>query len=134
LAIKNAWFTLAVAFIILFFSSGLRFSFGIVLKPISEDLGWTRAETTMAATAFFVVSALVMPIYGRLIDRYSLVRIMIISIAVTSLGFGLVAIVQTPWQFIFLRNRFCIRPLRVLDFGCIRNGRTGIYGSSWYSQ
>ena len=80
LAIKNAWFTLAVAFIILFFSSGLRFSFGIVLKPISEDLGWTKAETTMAATAFFVVSALVMPIYGRLIDRYSLVRIMIISI------------------------------------------------------
>ncbi|PZC41476.1 MAG: hypothetical protein DK303_001489 [Chloroflexi bacterium] len=52
LAIKNAWFTLAVAFIILYFSSRLRFSFGIVLKPISEDLGWTRAETTMAATAF----------------------------------------------------------------------------------
>ena len=101
LAIKNAWFTLAVAFIILFFSSGLRFAFGIVLKPMSEDLSWGRAETTMAATAFFLVSALVMPIYGRLIDRYSLVRIMIISIAVTSLGFGLVAIVQTPWQFIF---------------------------------
>ena len=101
LAIKNAWFTLAVAFIILFFSSGLRFAFGIVLKPMSEDLGWGRAETTMAATAFFLVSALVMPIYGRLIDRYSLVRIMIISIAVTSLGFSLVAIVQTPWQFIF---------------------------------
>ena len=101
LAIKNAWFTLTVAFIILFFSSGLRFAFGIVLKPMSEDLSWSRAETTMAATAFFVVSALVMPIYGRLIDRYSLGRVMIISIAVTSLGFSLVAIVQTPWQFIF---------------------------------
>ncbi|MDE0745073.1 MAG: hypothetical protein OSB66_05015, partial [SAR202 cluster bacterium] len=61
MAIKNAWFTLTVAFIVLFFSSGLRFAFGIVLKPMSEDLGWARAETTMAATTFFVVSALVMP-------------------------------------------------------------------------
>ena len=49
LAIKNAWFTLTVAFMVLFFSSGLRFAFGIVLKPMSEDLGWARAETTMAA-------------------------------------------------------------------------------------
>ena len=98
---KNAWFTLTVAFITLFFSSGLRFTFGIILKPMSEELGWGRAETTMAATVFFVVSALVMPIYGRLIDRYNLIHIMIVSIVVTSLGFALVMFVQAPWQFIF---------------------------------
>lgn len=98
---KNAWFTLTVAFITLFFSSGLRFTFGIILKPMSEELGWGRAETTMAATVFFVVSALVMPIYGRLIDRYNLIHIMIVSIAVTSFGFALVMFVQAPWQFIF---------------------------------
>ena len=136
LAIKNAWFTLAVAFIILFFSSGLRFAFGIVLKPMSEDLSWSRAETTMAATAFFLVSALVMPIYGRLIDRYSLVRIMIISIAVTSLGFGLVAVVQTPWQFIFFygivfalgHSGFSILPVSVM-VGRAFPDRTGIANS-----
>ena len=136
LAIKNAWFTLAVAFIILFFSSGLRFAFGIVLKPMSEDLSWSRAETTMAATAFFVVSALVMPIYGRLIDRYSLDRVMIISIAVTSLGFGLVAVVQTPWQFIFFygivfalgHSGFSILPVSVM-VGRAFPDRTGIANS-----
>lgn len=136
LAIKNAWFTLAVAFIILFFSSGLRFAFGIVLKPMSEDLSWSRAETTMAATAFFVVSALVMPIYGRLIDRYSLGRVMIISIAVTSLGFGLVAVVQTPWQFIFFygivfalgHSGFSILPVSVM-VGRAFPDRTGIANS-----
>ncbi len=136
MAIKNAWFTLAVAFIILFFSSGLRFAFGIVLKPMSEDLSWSRAETTMAATAFFVVSALVMPIYGRLIDRYSLGRVMIISIAVTSLGFGLVAVVQTPWQFIFFygivfalgHSGFSILPVSVM-VGRAFPDRTGIANS-----
>lgn len=101
MSVKNAWFTLTVAFITLFFSSGLRFTFGIILKPMSEEMGWGRAETTMAATVFFIVSALVMPIYGRLIDRYNLIHLMIVSIAVTSLGFALVMFVQAPWQFIF---------------------------------
>ena len=101
MSVKNAWFTLTVAFITLFFSSGLRFTFGIILKPMSEEMGWGRAETTMAATVFFIVSALVMPIYGRLIDRYNLIHIMIVSIVVTSLGFALVMFVQAPWQFIF---------------------------------
>ena len=68
---------------------------------MSEEMGWGRAETTMAATVFFVVSALAMPIYGRLIDRYNLIHVMIVSIVVTSLGFALVMFVQAPWQFIF---------------------------------
>ena len=33
-----SWLILAAGFLILFFSGGSRFAFGLMLKPMSEDL------------------------------------------------------------------------------------------------
>ena len=95
-----SWLILLAGFIILFFNSGSRFTFGLMLKPMSEDLGWTRGSLTVSVTSFMVISALAMPIYGRLIDRYSLRLILAISVVTASLGLTLVSFVKEPWQFL----------------------------------
>ena len=45
------------------------FAFGLLLVPMSEDLGWSRSSLSLALTTFMVVSALAMPFVGRIVDR-----------------------------------------------------------------
>ena len=52
---------LVTGFFILFFSGGSRFAFGLMLKPMSEDLEVSRSTLSLAVTTFMVVSALAMP-------------------------------------------------------------------------
>ena len=67
-----SWVILATGFSILFFSGGSRFAFGLMLKPMSEDLDVSRSTLSLAVTTFMVVSALALPFVGRLVDRWSL--------------------------------------------------------------
>ena len=71
-----------------------------MLKPMSEDLGWSRGSLTVSVTSFMVISALAMPMYGRLIDRYSLRLILAISVVTAGFGLALVSFIREPWQFL----------------------------------
>lgn len=64
-----------------------------------DDLGWSRGSITLAITGFLVISAIVLPVYGRLIDRYNLRDILALSVIISGIGLGLVTFVQEPWQF-----------------------------------
>ena len=55
--INYAWVILATGFTVLFFSSGSRFAFGLLLKPMSEDLELSRSALSLAATCFMIVGA-----------------------------------------------------------------------------
>ena len=44
--------------------------FGIFLKPLSEEFGWTRSETTWAVTIGTLIAAGLGIILGRVLDRY----------------------------------------------------------------
>ena len=96
------WVILTTGFVVLFFSSGSRFAFGLMLKPTTDDLGWSRSTLSLAVTVFMVVSALAMPVIGRLVDRDSL-RWIIAGAAFTSaVGIGLMGRVPAPWQAFIL--------------------------------
>ena len=60
-----SWVILGAGFLILFFGGGSRYSLGLVLKPMTEDLGWSRSTLSLAATCFMVTSALALPLAGR---------------------------------------------------------------------
>ncbi len=89
---------LAAAFTILFFSGGSRFAFGLMLKPMSEDLNVSRSTLSLAVTMFMVVSALAMPFVGRLVDRWSLRGTIAIGATISAVGLGLMGQVQSAWQ------------------------------------
>ena len=89
---------LATGFAVLFFSSGTRYAFGLMLKPMTDDLGWSRSELSLALAAFMLVSALAMPLAGRLVDRYSIRLVLAIGGLIVALGIGLTGQVQSHWQ------------------------------------
>ena len=59
---------LATGFTVMFLSGGSRFAFGLVLKPMTEELGWSRSTLTLAVTVFMVVAAIGMMFMLLLLD------------------------------------------------------------------
>ena len=92
------WIILAAGFAVLFFNGGSRSALGLMLKPMVDDLEWSRSALSLGITAYMVVSALAMPFVGRLADRYDLRWIMGAGAAIGAVGIGLMSVVSAPWQ------------------------------------
>ena len=93
-----SWAILGAGFTILFFSGGSRFAFGLMLKPMSEDLDISRSALSAAIATFMVVSAVALPFVGRLVDRWSLRFTIAISAVAAGVGIGLMGRVDAVWQ------------------------------------
>ncbi|MCH9009820.1 MAG: MFS transporter [Chloroflexi bacterium] len=97
---QNRWVILAAGFVVLFFSGGSRFAFGLMLKPMSEDLGWSRSSLSLAFASFMVVLAVALPFIGRLVDRHDMRYILATAGIVAAIGLSLMGMVNAAWQVI----------------------------------
>jgi MFS family permease len=55
------------------------FTFGVLLKPLTETFGWSRGEASAAILVYNVVSIVIGPIIGRIIDRYGAKQFILFS-------------------------------------------------------
>ena len=124
-----SWVILATGFLVLFFGSGSRFAFGLVLKPMSEELGWSRSTLTLGVTAFMLVSAVSLPVVGRLVDRYSLRMIMGVGAVVGALGLLLMGQVKEPWQLFVVYGL-----IYAVGNAGISNPAVGVMISRWFER
>jgi sugar phosphate permease len=65
------WFVVFGCAFVVFGVAGGQFSFGVFLKPMTEDFGWSRATLSLAFGVTFMISGLLRPLAGYLADRYS---------------------------------------------------------------
>jgi MFS family permease len=93
---------LAASFAVLFVGTGVNFAFGILFKPILGELGGDRSTLALAATATLLGNAARHPALGALVDRFGPRRVILVSLALMTLGTALVSQVTAPWQFILL--------------------------------
>jgi MFS family permease len=94
------WYIVAVVFFTTSLSNGImNIPLGAILKPMTEDTGWTRTQVTLAGTIGVLAGSMLVPISGRLTDRYGPRVLMTIgSVALGSIFLGL-AHTQYLWQF-----------------------------------
>ena len=95
-------FILATGFILLLYNGGSRFTMGLMLSPMADDLNWTRATLSLTVTLFMVVSAVVLPVIGRLVDRYRIRTVLLASVLLSSASVALMSAIQTPVQAVVL--------------------------------
>ncbi len=77
--------------------------FAVVLRPMTEELGWTRGEFVLATSAAAVLAAFTGPVIGPLIDRSGPRPLMFVG--AVSYGTILLATssVTALWQFVALQ-------------------------------
>lgn len=71
---------------------------GVMLKPITEDLGWSRTAVTGALTAGTIVAGLLTPIFGRLADRYGPRVLVTIGTLLIAVSYFLMASLTAIWM------------------------------------
>jgi MFS family permease len=70
------------------FGSLLVFTFGIFLKPLTAEFGWSRAQVSLAFTVAALTVALCSPYTGRLLDRYPARYIVLPCMLIYGVTFG----------------------------------------------
>lgn len=94
------WYVLGASFLILFVSSGAAFSFGIMLKPMVGELGWSRGAISSAFFLNMSVYAFSLIITGKLYDRYGPKWVIVFSTICFSAGYVLISTVDSLFQFV----------------------------------
>ena len=125
--IDYRWAILGVGFVALFFGGGSRFALGLMLKPMSDELGWSRSTLSLAVTCFMLVSALALPFVGRLVDRRDLRWIMGAGAALSGIGIGAMSVIGSPWQLFLVYGL-----VFALGNAGISNPTVGVMISRWH--
>lgn len=86
-----------------FLSTGLpvgtaQYAFGVFVEPLEQEFGWSRGQITFALS-FGVISGLISPFVGRLVDRVGARPVMVVSIGLMAIGFLLRPLITELWQF-----------------------------------
>jgi len=97
-----AWVVVAVLAITLTIASGARFLFGVVLKPISEEFGWNRAQLTGAVMLAMIVLSICQPLVGILVDRIGAKKILVGGIALLGVSLIPFSFATSLWQIYVL--------------------------------
>jgi MFS family permease len=79
------WIVVATVALLLAVSSGGRFLFGVVLKPVSEEFGWSRGQLASAVTINVFFLTLLQPVVGWAADRWGSRRVLLVGVAATAL-------------------------------------------------
>ena len=87
LKFTNPWWVVVGAVTGLFVCNGpvLGFTFGVFLKPIMAETGWQRSTTSFALSFGGILSALAVPVLGRMMDRWSIRRVALPGLVVYTL-------------------------------------------------
>lgn len=86
-SLQNRWWIVfaAVMGLTVGTSSMVFNSFSVFVKPVTQELGWTRSQFSFALTIFGIVTVVASPLFGLLLDRYAIKRVSLPIIAVMSL-------------------------------------------------
>lgn len=96
----------AVAFLIIATMWGTFHSFGVFLKPIATELGWTRATISGAFSLSFILMGLLGMVAGKLTDRFGPRVVIVVCGFLLGLGLGLMSQISTIWQLYLFYGAF----------------------------
>lgn len=92
------WVVVAIAFVTMAISVSARTSFSLLYLPILDEFGWTRGLAAGAFSFGFLVSAVVSPLIGRLMDRRGPRFVIELGVLLLAAGLLLATRIATPWQ------------------------------------
>ena len=92
------WIVLAAVVFVMLGGSGIRAVFGVFIKPIEAEFGWTRQQLSGAAALSLFVLGAVGPTVGWLADVWGPRRVMLLATAVLGVGTILASFVGHLWQ------------------------------------
>ena len=92
------WIIVAVAFVTMAIGVNARTAFSLLFPPILAEFGWERGVTAGAFSFGFLVSAVLSPTLGRVMDRHGPVWVMEAGALAIAAGMVLATFATAPWH------------------------------------
>jgi len=92
------WIIVAVTFVTMAVGVNARTAFSLFFPPILSEFGWERGVTAGAFSFGFVMSGIISPLIGRLMDRAGPRAVMGLGAALMGGGLLLAPLTTQPWH------------------------------------
>jgi MFS family permease len=93
-----AWIVLGALALCMMAASGLRAVFGVYIKPMETEFGWSRSAMSGAAAVSLLILGAVGPFVGRLADRWGPRPVITSALIVLAAGAIGTSFVTSLWQ------------------------------------
>ena len=102
LGIHYAWVVVAVTFLAVLVSAGVRSAPGVLILPFETEFGWDRAAISLGVSLNLVLYGLGAPFGGRLIDRFGPRKVVVVCFLVVAVGCLATLGMAQLWQIYLL--------------------------------
>lgn len=104
-AIYYGWYIVLVAFIASMMATGVQvYSLGAFLKPMTEDLGWSRTDLSLGQTVSTLCAGVVAFWVGPMLDKHGGRILMVVGAVAMGVGFIALGLVQHQWQYYVVKG------------------------------
>jgi len=92
------WLIVAIAFVTMGIGVNARTAFSLLFPPIIGEFGWERGVTAGAFSFGFLISAVLTPSLGRMMDRLGPIAVMELGVGLMAMGLLLAPLTTQPWH------------------------------------
>src|SRR5512145_708005 len=92
------WLIVGIAFVTMAIGVSARTAFSLLMPPLIDEFGWDRGLAAGAFSFGFLVSAVLSPIVGRVMDARGPRLVIMTGVALLSLGLFLAPYIEQPWH------------------------------------
>ena len=96
-AVYFGWFVVAASGLVFMFTFGAGVTFGVFLKPLVDEFGWSRGAVSLAYAIFMLTAGLASAISGRLHDRIGVRPVLFLAVLGGGLGLILASRTDSLW-------------------------------------
>jgi MFS family permease len=100
--IHYAWIVAGVTFVTLLGASGFRSTPGVLIVPLQEEFGWSRATISLAVSINLLLFGFSGPFAAALMERFGVRRVTIGALVAVASGSALTTLMRSPWQLALL--------------------------------
>lgn len=96
------WVVMGAAFVVLMGAAGTRSTPGVLIDPLRDEFGWSRATIGLAVSINVLLYGFIGPFAAALQQRFGLRRITAIALVVIAAGSALTTQISRPWHLYLL--------------------------------
>lgn len=92
------WVVIGIAFVTMAVGVSARTAFSLLMPPLIGEFGWDRGLAAGAFSFGFLLSAVLNPVVGRLMDRYGPRLVIETGVGLMAAGLLLAPAIEKPWH------------------------------------
>lgn len=97
--IYYGWIVVGITALTMIVAAGVRAASGVLIKPLEDDLGWSRASISLAISIGLILYGFAGPLGGSIMDRFGPRRAMLLGLGLTLASTAVTATIGALWQF-----------------------------------